>query len=80
MKNHTESNGLIIYNGIDYPTGKYSGKIIVPFYKSGITLYAGGGMGSYSSEFIPFDGYNNYDPNKLNYKNYSVTGGLSWNF
>ena len=80
MKNNTESNGLIIYNGLDYPTGKYSGKIIVPFYKSGITLFAGGGIGSYSSEFLPFDGYNNYDPNKLNYKNYSVTGGLSWNF
>ena len=80
MKNHTESNGLIIYNGFDYPAGKYSGKIIIPFYKSGITLFAGAGMGSYSSEFFPFDGYNNYDPNKLNYKNYSVTGGLSWNF
>lgn len=80
MKNHTESNGLIIYNGIDYPAGKYGGKIIIPFYKSGITLFAGAGIGSYSSEFLPFDGYNNYDPNKLNYKNYSVTGGLSWNF
>jgi tetratricopeptide (TPR) repeat protein len=80
MKNHTESNGLIIYNGIDYPIGKYSGKIILPFYKSGITLFAGAGIGSYSSEFLPFNGYNNYDPNKLNYKNYSFTGGLSWNF
>lgn len=80
MKNFSESNGLVIYNGIDYPTAKYSGKIIVPFYKSGITLFAGVGIGSYSSEFLPFDGYNDYDPNKLNYKNYSVTGGLSWNF
>ena len=80
MKNHTESNGLIIYNGIDYPAGKYSGKIIVPFYRSGITLFAGAGTGKYSSEFLPFDGYNNFSPNKLNYKNYSLTGGLSWNF
>lgn len=80
MKNHTESNGLIIFNGVDYPTGKYSGKIIVPFFKSGITLFAGVGTGRYSSEFLPFDGYNDYDPNKLNFNNYSVTGGLSWNF
>jgi tetratricopeptide (TPR) repeat protein len=80
MKNHTENNGLIIYNGIDYPAGKYSGKIIVPFFRSGITLFAGAGMGKYSSEYLPLDGYNNSDPNKLNYKDYSVTGGLSWNF
>lgn len=80
MKNHTESNGLIIYSGIDYPTRKFSGKIIVPFYKSGITLFAGTGIGKYSSEFLPFDGYNDYDPNILTYNNYSVTGGLSWNF
>lgn len=80
MKNHTENNGLIIYNGIDYPTGKYTGKIIVPFYKAGITLFAGAGFGTYYSEFLPFDGYNNYDPNKLHYKNYTVTGGVSWNF
>lgn len=80
MKNHTENNGLIVYNGIDYPTSKYHGQITVPFYKAGITLYAGAGIGNYSGEFLPFDGFNNYDPNKLNYKNYSVTGGLSWNF
>ncbi|HQM70638.1 MAG TPA: hypothetical protein PK521_15125 [Bacteroidales bacterium] len=80
MKNHTEQNGLIVYNGIDYPAGKYNGRIIVPFYKAGITLFAGAGIGTYSSEFLPFDGYNNYDPNKLDFKNYSVTAGLSWNF
>ena len=80
MKNHTESNGLIVFNGIDYPTAKYSGKIILPFYKAGITLFAGACIGSYSSEYMPFDGYNDFDPNKLNYNNFSVTGGLSWNF
>ena len=80
MKNHTEQNGLIVYNGIDYPAGKYNGRIIVPFYKAGITLFAGAGIGTYSSEFLPFYGYNNYDPNKLDFKNYSVTAGLSWNF
>ncbi len=80
MKNHTEQNGLIVYNGIDYPTGKYNGRIIVPFYKAGISLFAGAGFGTYSSEFLPFDAVNNFDPNKLNYNNYSVTGGLSWNF
>lgn len=80
MKNFNENNALVIYNGIDYLTGKYNGKIIVPFYKPGITLFAGAGFGTYSSEFLPSDGNNNFDPNKLNYKNYSITGGLSWNF
>jgi len=80
MKNYNENNALVIYNGIDYPTGKYSWKIMVPFYKPGITLFAGAGFGTYSSEFLPSDGYNNYDPNKLYYKSYSITGGLSWNF
>jgi len=67
MKNHTEQNGLIVYNGIDYPRGKYNGRIIVPFYKAGISLFAGAGFGTYSSEFLPFDAVNNIDPNNLNY-------------
>lgn len=80
MKNHTEQNGLIVFNGIDYPEARYNFRITVPFYKAGISLFGGAGLGTYSSEFLPFDGINNNDPNKLNYKIHSITGGLSWNF
>jgi hypothetical protein len=80
MKNYTENMGLIVYNGADFITGKYNGKVIVPFYKPGITLFAGAGVGRYSSEFLPSDGYNDTGANRLSYNNYSFTGGISWNF
>ncbi|HLN20606.1 MAG TPA: hypothetical protein VK213_05925 [Bacteroidales bacterium] len=80
MKNYCENNGLVVFNGVDFPTGSYSGRISVPFYRLRLTVFAGAGFGTYSSEFVPSDGYSNSDANKLNYNNYKVTGGLSWNF
>ena len=80
MKNLSELNGLILYNGIDNPTSKYNAKITVPVYKAGISLFAGAGGGSHTSEFVPIDGFNITDANKLIYNNYNITGGLTWNF
>lgn len=79
MKNYSENIGLIIYNSEDYLRAKYTGRIFIPFYKAGITVYAGGGWGRYSSEFIPDDGSNDIDNNILNYKSYTITGGITWN-
>ena len=80
MKNYTENNGLVVYSSADYLTGKYGGRIIVPFYQKGISFFAGGGKAFYSSEFISADGINNSGNNKLDYSSYNITGGISWNF
>jgi tetratricopeptide (TPR) repeat protein len=80
MKNFTDNNGLIVYNSSDVLTGKYNGNIIVPFYRSGLSLFAGGGFSNYTSEFIPSDGSGSFDSNKLDYQNFNLTGGISWNF
>ena len=80
MKNYTDNNGLIVNNSTDILTGKYNANVIVPFYKAGISLFAGAGISSNTSEFIPADGVNSYDSNKLDYNTYILTGGISWKF
>ena len=80
MKNYSENVGLTIFNSTDFLTEKYSGRIIIPLYRAGITFFAGAGTSTSASEFLPSDGENNNDPNRLDYKNYSITGGISWNF
>ena len=80
MKNFTDNNGLIVYNSSDVLTGKYNGNIIVPFYRSGLSLFAGGGFSNYTSEFIPADGNNSSDSDKMDYQSFNLTGGISWNF
>ncbi len=80
MKNYSENVGMIIFNSTDYLTEKYSGKIIIPFYRAGFTLFAGAGRSASSSEFLPLPGETGIDMNKINYKSYSITGGISWNF
>lgn len=80
MKNFTENNGLIVYYSMDDLHRKYSLRIILPLYKPGITLFAGCGISSYSSEYFPFDGINSFDSNNLDYNSNTLTGGLSWNF
>jgi hypothetical protein len=54
--------------------------VIIPFNKAGITIFAGGGIGSYKSEFIPADGLISGNANNLNYNSNNFKGGLSWNF
>jgi tetratricopeptide (TPR) repeat protein len=77
MKNYTENNALIIYNGIDHLTSKINGRLIVPIYKLGLTIYAGAGISNSSSSFIPVAGTAG---NRIDFRNYSITGGLSWDF
>jgi hypothetical protein len=80
MKNYSDNNGLIVYNSSDVLSGKYNGNIIVPFYRSGLSLFAGGGFSNYTSEFIPADGNISSDSDKLEYQSFNITGGISWNF
>ena len=80
MKNYVSDNGLYVYNSVDLPDSKISGRIIIPINKIGLTIFAGGGISSYSSEFIPLDGINSLSTNKLDYNNNNFTGGISWDF
>ncbi|HUX55488.1 MAG TPA: hypothetical protein VMV77_00820 [Bacteroidales bacterium] len=78
--NYTDNNGLYIYNSLDILKNKLTGRIIIPFNKAGITIFAGGGISSYSSELLSEDGIISYGTNKLNYNSNNFTGGISWNF
>jgi hypothetical protein len=80
MKNYTDNNGLYIYNSSDILNGKLLGTINFHFKTAPISLSLGSGISWYSSEFIPSDGINSFDSNKLTYTNSILTGGFSWNF
>jgi len=80
MNNYIDNNGLYVYNSADILNSKLSGRVIVPFQKAGLSVFAGGGVSSYSSEFITKDGIISYGTNKLNYNCNNFTGGISWNF
>lgn len=80
MKNYIGNNGLYIYNSTDLLKSKFSGKITIPFPKAGLTIFAGGGVSSYSSYYIPLDGIITDSANELNYSSNNFTGGISWNF
>jgi tetratricopeptide (TPR) repeat protein len=80
LKNYVSDNGLYVYNSADVLESKFSGNIIIPISKTGLTIFAGGGISSYSSEFIPDDGLISNSTNELNYNNLNFTGGISWDF
>ena len=80
MAYYADNNGLYIYNTSDVLKTRLLSRIIVPFNKIGLTLFAGAGIYSYSSDFIPADGDISVSLNNINYKSKSYTGGLSWNF
>ncbi len=80
MNNWLEGNGLYVYNGSDVIRRKVTARLIVPFVKSGISLYAGAGRSWMSSKWIPEDGLNSNDSNIIEYFSNNLTGGISWNF
>jgi len=80
MNNYADNNGLYVYNSADILKSKFSARIIIPLNKTGMTIYAGGGISSYTSEFFPVDGISSNSANKLKYNSNNFTGGLSWNF
>jgi len=80
MNNYVSDNGLYIYNSPDILHSRFSGRIIIPVQKDGITIFAGGGISTYSSELIPEDGQISFSTNKLSYNSNNFTGGISWKF
>jgi hypothetical protein len=80
MKNFTESNGYIVYNGLDWMTWKARGNITIPLTEKGSIIYAGVRFAGYKNRFIPFDPAQAEDLNDLNYNSLSIYGGISWNF
>ena len=80
MKNYTESNGYIVYNGLDWMKYRAVGNIILPLTTKGSALYAGVRVAEYESWFISFDTTQPKDLNKINYNSISIFGGLSWKF
>jgi hypothetical protein len=80
MNNWLEGNGLYVYNSSDIIKRKVTARLIVPFVKPGISLYAGAGRSWMSSKWIPEDGVNSDNSNIIEYFNNNFTGGISWNF
>ena len=80
MKNYTESNGYIVYNGVDWMRYKVLGTIIIPFSTKGSTVYFGTRFAEFESRFIPFDPGEALDKNILINNSISIFGGLSWKF
>jgi hypothetical protein len=80
MNYYSDNNGIYIYNSNDVLKRRILARIIIPFRKAGISLYAGAGASSYSSYFLETAGEVSSDPNTINYRNINLTGGLSWNF
>lgn len=80
LDHYAENNGLYIYNSTDLLGRKTLARIIIPFSKAGLTLFAGAGISSYSSDFIPADGVISVSSNRINYNSNNYTGGISWNF
>lgn len=80
MQNYTESNGYIIYNGLDWMRYKVLGNLIVPLTGKGSVLYAGARFAGYENRFIPLYPDQTALPENLTYTGLSVFGGLSWKF
>jgi tetratricopeptide (TPR) repeat protein len=80
MKNYTEGNGYIVYNGLDWMKYKVIGSIVIPITKKGSKVYLGGRFAEYESRFIPFDPQGADDLNIIINNSISIYGGLSWKF
>jgi hypothetical protein len=81
MKNYTETNGYIVYNGLDWMKFKSLATLVIPVTEKGSVLYAGVRHARYENRIIAFDrSLYEYAINKLYYNSISIYGGLSWKF
>lgn len=80
MKNYSESNGYIVYNGLDWMNYKVLGNIVLQLTPKGSVIYAGARFARYESQYITFDPALSPDLNNINYNSLSILGGLSWKF
>ena len=80
MKNYTEGNGYIVYNGLDWMKYKVIGSIVIPVSPKGSKIYMGARFAEYESRFIPSDPSAGQDMNSIINNSISIFGGLSWKF
>lgn len=80
MKNYTESNGYVVYNGLDWMKYRILGNVIVPLTAKGSTIYAGARYAGYGSSEISFSSVPGGNTNNIDYKSLSIFGGISWKF
>jgi tetratricopeptide (TPR) repeat protein len=80
MKNFTERNGYLVYNGLDWMKYKAVGNLVVPLTAKGSVIYAGARFAGYENRFIPLDPSQPADLNNLTYNSLSIFGGISWKF
>jgi len=79
MKNYTESNGYIVYNGLDWMKYKVLGNLVVPITDKGSAIYAGVRFARYESNMNSIDpALSDTQINTINYNSISIFGGLSW--
>lgn len=80
MKNYTEGNGYIVYNGVDWMRYKAMATILIPITSRGSSVYLGTRFAESESIFMPFDPSSAQDLNSIISNSISIFGGLSWKF
>ena len=80
MKNYTERNGYIVYNGQDWMKYKVLGTIVIPVSPKGSKISLGARCSEFESRFIPFDPSAGQDLNSIINNSISIFGGLLWKF
>jgi hypothetical protein len=81
MRNYTESNAYLVYNGLDWMKYKILANLVIPLTQKGSMIYVGIRYAGYKSQLIPFyDLEGTQNLNILTYNSLSIFGGLSWKF
>lgn len=80
LKNYAESNGYLVYNGLDWMRYKLAGNLLIPITKKGSLVYAGARFAGYENRYIAFDAAQPENINNLSYSSISIFGGISWKF
>ena len=84
MRNYTEGNGYIVYNGLDWLIYKAIGTIIIPVTPKGSSIFLVTRFAESKSQFTlrdtPFDASSGQDINSIISNSISIFGGLSWKF
>ncbi|MFO7574956.1 MAG: hypothetical protein R6W67_07345, partial [Bacteroidales bacterium] len=80
LRNISTGNGLYIFNSPDYITRRLLFNLSVPLKgKSGVILFAGGGLNQHKTSRYSFDNTIAWDQ-IIEYKSYNINGGILWNF
>ena len=80
MRNYTERNGYIVYNGLDWMKYKAIGTVVMPVTPEGSNVYLGARFAENKSLFMPLDPSAGQEINSIISNSISIFGGLSWKF